>query len=284
LTRVLTWSNGIITGLVGSALLAFFWVLRGNMWNVVILQVGLTIMLLAWRMLRARRFVTGNTIAIALVLLAMLIVPPRLESTSLAGVKPPVTPLAIPSSAPPAPAEGVIQRALKQVVERRAGFRAYRARESDIDAGVRFTSVGDVVRFVPRAAVIGFFAPFPRMWIQRGTFGFAGRLLSGAETLAMYFLYVAAFVCMWRNRGRLQLWLLFLVAAIGTIALGLVVVNAGALYRLRYVFWIMFIVMAADTLVHLTVLRTRATNSRMSSSVVSNEAMNRHSDVSSFHT
>src|SRR6476660_8367020 len=69
LTRVLTWSNGIITGLVGSALLAFFWVLRGNMWNVVILAVGLGLVLLLWRTIHARRFLAGNTIAIVLVLL-----------------------------------------------------------------------------------------------------------------------------------------------------------------------------------------------------------------------
>lgn len=80
------------------------------------------------------------------------------------------------------------------------------------------------------------------------------------------------------------MWLLFLVATIGTVALGLVVMNAGALFRLRYVFWILFIIMAAETLVHFTMLRTSATKSRMSSSVVSNEHMNRHSDVSSFQT
>jgi Dolichyl-phosphate-mannose-protein mannosyltransferase len=287
LTRMLTWSSGILTGVAGSTLLAFFWVIRGNMWNVVILAVGIALVLLLWRSIRARRFFTGNAIAIVLVALAMLLVPPRLESTSFAGHRLPVTPLAIPTTAQPAPAENVITRALRQIVNRRAGFRSYRARESDIDADVRLTSAGDIVRFVPRATVIGFCAPFPRMWFQSGTFGRAGRLLSGAETLAMYFLYVAAFVAVWRNRRRLELWLLFLVATIGTMALGLVVVNAGALYRLRYVFWIMFIIMAAETvstMVHFTVLRTRATKSRMSSSVVSNDAMNRHSDVSSFQT
>jgi hypothetical protein len=284
LTRSLPWRIGIATGVAGATLLTVFWVLRGNMWNVVILAVGIAIVLLVWRTIRARRFFTGNAIAIVLVFLTMLVVPPRLESTSLSGGRLPVTPLAIPTSTQPAPEENVIVRALSQIVERRAGFRSYRARESDIDADVRLTSAGDIVRFVPRAAVIGLFAPFPRMWFQRGTFGFAARLLSGAETLAMYFLYVVAFVAVWRNRRQLGLWLLFLVATIGTIALGLVVVNAGALYRLRYVFWIMFIIMAADTLVHFTVLRTRATKSRMSSSVVSNEAMNRHSEVSSFQT
>jgi hypothetical protein len=39
------------------------------------------------------------------------------------------------------------------------------------------------------------------------------------------------------------------------------VVNAGALFRLRYVFWIIFIIMAADSVVHFTVLRTSATKS-----------------------
>ena len=110
-------------------------------------------------------------------------------------------------------------------------------------------------------AFIGFFAPFPRMWVQRGSSGLANRLLSGAETLLMYFLYAAAALCVWRNRRRVEVWLLFLVATIGTIALGMVVMNAGALYRLRYVFWIMFIIMAADALVHFTILRTRATKS-----------------------
>ena len=287
LTRELRPRTGLAIGLAGAALLTLFWLLRGNLWNIVILAVAITIMLLAWRTIRARRFLTGNAIAIALVLLTMLIVPPRLESTTLAGHRVPVTPLAIPSSTQPAPAEGVITRTIKQIGERRAGFSSYHARESDIDDAVRFTTFGDIVRFVPRATVIGFGAPFPRMWFQRGTFGLGARLLSGAEMIAMYFLYVAAFACAWRNRRRLELWLLFLVATIGAIALGLVVVNAGALYRLRYGFWIMFIVMAGETiapLVHFTVSRTKATKSRMSSSVVSKDVMNRHSYVSSSQT
>lgn len=264
LTRVLKWSNGVLAGLIGSAVVTFFWVIRGNMWNVVILSVGIGLVLLLWRTIHARRFLLGNTIAIVLVLLAMLLVPPRLESTSFAGHRLPVTPLAIPTRSQPAPAGNMIARTLKQVMARRSGFHSYRARESDIDADVRFTSVGDIVRFVPRAAVIGFGAPFPRMWFQSGTTGRVARLLSGAEMLAMYFLYVAAFLAAWRNRRRLELWLLFLVGVIGTLALGLVVVNAGALYRLRYVFWIMFIIMATETigtLVHFTVRRTSATKS-----------------------
>ena len=108
--------------------------------------------------------------------------------------------------------------------------------------------------------MIGFFAPFPRMWFEAGTYGIAGRLISGAETLMMYFLYLAAAVCLWRERRRLAMWLVFLTATAGLIGLGLVVVNAGALYRLRYVFWIMLIVIAAQG-IHLTTRRTTSTKS-----------------------
>lgn len=266
LRRELSLRAAAALGVAGAAVVTLFWVLRGNMWNVVVLGIGVTTLLLSWRMIRAGRSLAPNALVIALVLAAMLFVPSRLESTSLPGVRPPTTPLAIPSGRyavkyDPPTLSGTFRHMLKQLRQRRAAFGRYRAQESNIDGDVRLTSAGDVVRFIPRATVIGFFAPFPRMWIQRGSFGLAGRLLSGAETLVMYFFYVAAAVCMWRNRRRIEMWLLFLVATAGTIGLGLVVVNAGALYRLRYVFWIMFITMAAESLVHFTILRTSATKS-----------------------
>jgi hypothetical protein len=105
------------------------------------------------------------------------------------------------------------------------------------------------LRFLPRAAVIGFFAPFPKMWFQSGNFGLGVRLVSGLETLAMYFVYVAVGFCLWRERRNAKVWLLLLVAAIGMVALGLVVINAGALFRIRYVFWILLIVLASSNFV-----------------------------------
>ena len=260
LRRELSWRAGAVAAVAGAALVTLFWVIRGNMWMVVVLAAGITIVLLLGRMLYVNKFLASNVVAIAVVMFTMLLVPSRLESTNLPGVRPPVSPLAVPPIRQ-LPSENIFSRALKQVGQRRAGFRTYRAQESNIDGDVQLTSASDVVRFIPRATVIGFFAPFPRMWVQRGSSGLATRLLSGAETLLMYFLYAAAAVCVWRNRRRIEVWLLFLVATIGTIALGTVVMNAGALYRLRYVFWIMFIIMAADALVHFTILRTRATKS-----------------------
>ncbi len=249
LTRILSWRSGFVAGVAAALLATLFWVLRGNMWNVVVFAVGITIVLLVWRMIRERRVIAANAIAIAFVLVAMLVAPARLESTSLPGVRPPATPLAIPSTTETGSRKGILSRAFSQIGNRRAGFRMYEAQDSNIDDDVRLLTPNDVLRFIPRAAVIGFFAPFPRMWFERGSYGAAGRLLSGAETLVMYFLYLArGCLRVAQSDAGLEMWLLFLVATIGTIALGLVVVNAGALYRLRYVFWIMFIIMAAQVI------------------------------------
>lgn len=258
LCREFFWRRALLFGLGGAVLVTVFWMTRGNMWNAVVVAVALTIVLLAVRMIRERRFMFGNAIVLVLIVVAMLFVPSRLESTTLGGYRAPATPLAIPSATQPAPSEGVWTRAIDQIRNRRGGFRSYTAQESNIGADVQFDSAGDVVRYVPRAAVIGFFAPFPPMWFEAGSYGSAGRTISGLETLAMYFLYVAAAVCLWRERRRLAMWLVFLTATAGLIGLGLVVVNAGALYRIRYVFWIMLVVIAAQG-IYLTVRRTSST-------------------------
>jgi 4-amino-4-deoxy-L-arabinose transferase-like glycosyltransferase len=246
LSREFQWAKGIALGIAGALLATLFWLARGNMWNVVLVAIAIALVLLIWRMVREKNFLGGNAIVMLLVILAALFVPTRLESTTLPGARPPLTPLAIPTSSQPAAREGVWTTALKQIRTRRAGFRFYNARASDIDPEVQFSGTGEIVRFIPRAFVIGFFAPFPRLWVRAGSFGLGPRIVSGLETLVMYFLYVAAGFCVWRERRNRKMWLLFVVAAIGMLALGLVVVNAGALFRLRYVFWVLVIVIAAD--------------------------------------
>ena len=252
--------RALALGLVGAMLVTVFWLARGNMWNAVVVSVALTLILLLFRTARERKFRTGNIASLFLIILTMLFVPSRLESTTLGGHRAPATPLAIPSSSQPAPPEGVWTRAVNQIRDRRGGFRNYTAQESNIGGDVQFTSAWDIVRFIPQAATVGFLAPFPRMWFETGSYGRAGRLLTGAETFVMYLLYVAVGICVWRERRRLAMWLVFLTATAGLIGLGLVVVNAGALYRLRYVFWIMLIVIAAQG-IYLTTRRTNPTKS-----------------------
>ena len=273
LSRELAWRGSVAAALSGALVVTLFWLVRGNMWNMVLVAVALTFVLLITRIVRRERLMLGNAIALLVIIAAVLLAPARLESTSLPGVRSPETALA---------STGVV----KQISARRAGFRFYTSQASNIDRDVQFRSFGDIVGFVPRALVIGFFAPFPKMWFQPGSFGRAGRLLSGAETLAMYFFYLAVGFSLWQNRRSLTMWFVFLVAATGMLALGLVVVNAGALYRIRYVFWMMLIVIGTRGLScgYFTVFRTNLTKSRMSSSLVSNDAINRTSEISSFQT
>ena len=244
LSRNLVLRESISLGLAGALFVTLFWVTRGNMWNMVLVAVVITLAMLVYRMIREKSLMTGNALVMLLIIGATLLVPTRLESTVLPGVKPPATALAIPSASQPAPPEGVWTRVVKQITDRRAGARHATALGSDINSDIRFNGLGDIIRYLPQAALVGFFAPFPNMWIQRGNTGLAGRFLSGAETLAMYFLYVAVGFCVWRERRNAKVWLLFLVPTIGMVALGLVVVNAGALFRLRYVFWMLLIVLA----------------------------------------
>jgi hypothetical protein len=114
---------------------------------------------------------------------------------------------------------------------------------SPIDEQIELRSVGEIVAYLPRAAAIGFFAPFPDMWMTEGlTVGKAGRLLAGAETAAMYVFELLALAAVVLPPKRLPAFLLFGVAAFGVTALGMVVSNVGTLYRFRYSFWILLII------------------------------------------
>jgi len=114
-----------------------------------------------------------------------------------------------------------------------------------IDSNVQFITIMDLARYLPRAMEIGFFAPFPNTWLGEGKeVGQSGRLLSGAEMLAMYILEALALFGVWRARRRPHTWFLFAVILFGVTTLGLGTINLGALYRLRYGFFVLLIVLA----------------------------------------
>jgi len=113
-----------------------------------------------------------------------------------------------------------------------------------IDSDVQFITTMDLVRYLPRAMEIGFLAPFPNTWLGNGReVGLSGRLLAGAEMLAAYVLEMLALFGVWRARQRLSTWLLFCVIVFGVTTLGLGLINVGALYRLRYGFFVLLIVL-----------------------------------------
>jgi hypothetical protein len=113
-----------------------------------------------------------------------------------------------------------------------------------IDPKVQFISIMDLACYLPRAMEIGFLAPFPNTWLSKGReVGLSGRILSGAEMLAAYILEALALFGVWRGRQRLSTWFLFGVILFGVTTLGLGIINLGALYRLRYGFFVLLIVL-----------------------------------------
>jgi 4-amino-4-deoxy-L-arabinose transferase-like glycosyltransferase len=117
---------------------------------------------------------------------------------------------------------------------------------SNIDPDVRFRDLKGLLLYLPRAFEIGCCAPFPKTWIAAGKrVGSAGKLLAGAETLVMYLFELLAVAAVVRPPRRLAAWLLLSITVFGVTLLGLVVPNVGALYRFRYTFWVLLIILGA---------------------------------------
>jgi hypothetical protein len=133
---------------------------------------------------------------------------------------------------------------------------------SGLDSNVEFKDFRDIVLYLPRALEIGFFAPFPNMWMATGKrVGNAGRLLSGVETLIIYLCELLALFALLRAPRDLALWLLWAIITFGVTALVLAVPNIGTLYRFRYTFWILLIILGMkgiEELIALVQKRLRA--------------------------
>jgi 4-amino-4-deoxy-L-arabinose transferase-like glycosyltransferase len=133
---------------------------------------------------------------------------------------------------------------------------------SAIDRSVEYKNLKGLMLYLPRAFAIGFWSPFPGMWFGAGkSVGGAGRILSGAETLLMYLCGALAFLGIRRAPRSLPAWLLLLITTFGVTVLGLVVSNVGTLYRFRYLFWILLIILGVKGLESIfTAWRARTSN------------------------
>lgn len=120
---------------------------------------------------------------------------------------------------------------------------------SAVDRDVEFHTARDVFSYLPRAFALGMWAPFPNTWIRTGKHvGNTGMTVAAVETAAMYLCQLLALVGVMIGRRRIAAALLLFFSAFGSTMLGLVVSNVGTLYRLRYIFWILLIILAAKGL------------------------------------
>ena len=137
-------------------------------------------------------------------------------------------------------------RFARRISSMRSRFAAsYSEAGSLLDAQAEFRNVSDLLRYLPRALAIGMWAPFPSAWFSRGRrVGNLGKLISGFEMLAIYLLQAVAALALIREPQHLTRWFVVAIVVCGVTALAFVVPNAGAIYRFRYVFWILLVVAA----------------------------------------
>ncbi|HEV8434600.1 MAG TPA: hypothetical protein VGR95_14380 [Thermoanaerobaculia bacterium] len=263
LTTTYDWSRVVAAVVVLVAAAALLYRLRWQFGIVVLAIVVFGLVLLVARQLFERRLLLRNLASAAVALGAGLLIASQADRT-LVKVKPYPSPVRGESKMVAGTGKHVTPLVVWVAHADRTGttIGGIRARYNLSDAGARspideqveLRSASDVVAYLPRAIAIGFWAPFPDMWLTRGqNVGQAGRALAGAETAMMYVFELFAVLAIALPPRRLPALLLFGIAAIGVTALGMVVSNVGTLYRFRYSFWILLIitgVAGAEKLAH----------------------------------
>lgn len=254
LTRSLTLWLGVMTGLIGGLMCLFLWLIRGDWWELIflILLIGIGISFL--KQILKRKFLIGNTIGGVLILLSglflPLLVPAYRQSNDSLKQNVPATTVVEPGKQ----AAGLPERQVTSwgPIPKRIGLLRHRfilrypEAGSNIDRDVELSGWRDLVSYAPRALIVGILTPFPNMWVSRGAqVGLPGRLLAGAEMVGVYIIVFLALLCALFERRRWPVWLVLATVAAGVTALGLVVVNISTIYRMRYGFVMLLIVLAA---------------------------------------
>ena len=234
---------GIYTA-AGFAALSLVLLARAAMWEIVLLTVLLAAAICFLAQTRARRLDLRTSVAVLLLCVAVFLLPRVMSGGRVvdryeqAVARTPALDATLNNGSPWSKLATQIGWA------RHVFIVAYPDSGSNLDADVELRTAGDIVRYMPRALQLGLLAPFPSMWFAPGAkVGLTGRLVIGAEMLGLYSMLVLSVVTVVRERRRLLVWFLFAPSVLACTILALVVVNAGALYRLRYPYFIPIILL-----------------------------------------
>src|SRR5215510_13475981 len=179
LKREYVWQRGLLLGLMAAFSLLIIRIVRLPMWSVALAAVFLFTLLLLLRFIRERRILIGN-LALAAVMIFSVIILPQFQPWIRNQQDAKGTRAILP--------EHLERLSLaQQIAIRRAAF-GYVNNDlsgdglpagSAIDNDVNLGSPSDIIRYLPRAAIVGFFSPFPAMWFRPGVeVGLSGRVLA----------------------------------------------------------------------------------------------------------
>ena len=223
----------------GCAALQLILLARSTMWEIIGATIFLAAVFFVLSQFIRRRFEPGKMIVIVVLCVAVVVLPKILEGRRVADLfdRAVSTNASLQTSV-----QGVSPwaRAAIQVGWARDRFiTRYASAGSNLDTDVKLQTTSDLILYLPRAVEIGLLAPFPSMWLHAGQrVGRTGRLWIGAEMLVLYLFLTLACVTLVSERKRLVVWFLFLTSVIACTVLAYVIINAGALYRIRYPYFI----------------------------------------------
>src|SRR2546423_1095768 len=168
LRRELSWRRGFVLGFASVAAIVSIRIVRLPMWYVIVFVVAAAALLLLVRAVHSKHFPKGATAFALLIIVAVAITPKfqlffhnQQESGSRAVRHEELQKLPLEQQI------AMHREAFKWQLD--AGGEVRPAEDgSRIDANVSFNSGGDIIRQLPRAIIVGFFAPFPNMWLGAG--------------------------------------------------------------------------------------------------------------------
>ena len=142
-------------------------------------------------------------------------------------------------------------------------IRKYPNAGTNVDTDMHFHSLKDILAYIPNAAIIGFLAPFPSHWFGTPrTAGQASRILAGLEMMVWYILMLGFVYFLFTGPVALQIRIWMLVYTLTLVVLtSLVVTNIGALYRLRYVYFLPILIGGLEGWTRFYVQRLQKTTS-----------------------
>jgi hypothetical protein len=246
LTKVHTLRRAIFESIIGSISIVIIWLIRYQELEAIMAISFVVVLFVSFKMVRQKRILAGNMVVAVCLVFAAVATPKLVSHYS-----------PVPKTAKVAgPPQGIRKKEVKRntltgialrISTTRRGFStSYPNAGSNLDAEVQFNSISDIIRYVPRAAEIGFLSPFPNMWFTSGShLGRVGRTIGALETLPLYVLEIFALYALWYSRRRLSVWLMLAIVTIGLTALGLVVVNVGTIYRFRYIFVMLVVILGS---------------------------------------
>jgi hypothetical protein len=130
-----------------------------------------------------------------------------------------------------------IENKARFLAQIRKGYRLGAPRaKSNIDTDIGFSSIKDMLIYLPRAAQIVLLAPFPGQWFSEGSSpgSYFMHKIPIFEMPVVYFFLLFLPYAIWYWRKRIEIWIIFLFCIYMMLIYGLVICNVGTLYRMRY--------------------------------------------------